>query len=549
MRPIVSFLLGCVCILGSTSIVRADATLERDLPPGFDLVPPDASGAVVIPNLKRASDDFTRMLEGMERAHVLLGARPMDQLRALLGLQVGVNELDAAAIVFMDSDSDTAPVFVIPVTNTSDFLDSNFDPLPGGPDNAYLYANGTTVYSKALAHHVVLSENASLIESYAPRPGLAHMLADRFGERASKVMANGEIILYADAGMMSKAVDRAQQGPMRQPFRLIPPELLDGADAGVVVINFDPLGLGINTLVAMDPQSATGRLTKGGAMALSPMSRLPNGPFYLAGSIDFVGLGGADLVEMLLPAAMVDVPEWLRGMQGAQFVVSSSSLGLQGGLLNEAVLFIATDRPQETRAILEEKVMASAKDDETVHIAPSWQHEIREIAGVTVDAYEIQTRFKRMDLMRRTMQGLAFGGRGVNGFVGEVDGGLVVTFSQRPEVFARAVRAAAGTDTLAADPVLRQMRTWLPPDADIEVFLGVGSMGNLITQVAGVFQLDPSVIPQIDPDTKPVAVGIEVGDGTIETAWVFPSDVLALIFDAAADQFVRVNEMMNDRDD
>ena len=56
--------------------------------------------------------------------------------------------------------------------------------------------------------------------------------------------------------------------------------------------------------------------------------------------------------------------------------------------------------------------------------------------------------------MQRMARTMVFGPRGPHGFAKEMPGGLLVTFSQRPDVLQRGIRAAEGKETLEAEPVI-----------------------------------------------------------------------------------------------
>jgi len=141
-----------------------------------------------------------------------------------------------------------------------------------------------------------------------------------------------------------------------------------------------------------------------------------------------------------------------------------------------------------------------------------------------------------------------FGIAGCRGYVGAVDEGVLVTFSQRTDVFARAVEAARRGRSLAHDPTLERMRAWLPPETDLEVFFGVGSIGYVLDQfIALVRPFLPMQIelPAIDPGTNPVGFGVCLGDGRLESGVVVPRDVLVLVLDALAEQLLRFDRRVN----
>src|SRR5437870_10854114 len=88
------------------SVVRAD-TAPQDV---LAMIPASAAAAVIIPNLKYCSDEITRFLEGMDRANLLLGTRPLDQLKSASGFNVGINDVGAAALIWFPAAGDSTRV-------------------------------------------------------------------------------------------------------------------------------------------------------------------------------------------------------------------------------------------------------------------------------------------------------------------------------------------------------------------------------------------------------------------------------------------------------
>jgi len=543
-----AMVVACLVLAAAASASGPGAASQDDaaqpsLPGGFEFIPADARAAVIIPNLKRASDEMTQLLEGMERAEMLVGLRPIDQLRALLGLNAAVHEAGSALLILPAGGAGNQPLFLVPVINPVDFLETSFDPVPDGPPNAYLHPTGRTLFAKSLESHVALSEDQALIDSFEPGAAFNAALAERLGPRALQLMRRGEIILYADAGMMDQLGQT--QAPWMSLFgEFMPPmDLLDAVDASITILDFDPLGLGVHGLLFLNPENPFGTAGAGEARPAASLSHLPAKPFYVAGSIDLRAFGGLELLSTMT-AGLFEVPQWIAGLRGIEFVASPSPLGLQGGMLNEAVIYLEADDPNGALEFIRREVLGRAEATPVRNVMPKWEQAKREIEGIQVDAFEIAVTETPPDAIHQLIRTTVFGRRGINGFVGVVDSGLILTFSQRPDVFAAAVKAQREGQSLAEDAVLVQMRTWLPPDSDFELFVGMGQFSKMISQFASVFGVAAGTIPEIDPATKPIAMAADLQDGLIETGLVIPSDVLAIIFDNLVEQWMAAEETM-----
>src|SRR5262245_30892915 len=94
-------------VLLTAEIVSAASAFGQSEPGAVQgilrVIPPDAHAAFIVPSLKRASDDLTRLLEGMDRANILLGLRPIDQFKSVTGFTVGLDDHGSAAIVVVDA--------------------------------------------------------------------------------------------------------------------------------------------------------------------------------------------------------------------------------------------------------------------------------------------------------------------------------------------------------------------------------------------------------------------------------------------------------------
>ena len=71
------------------------ATYAGALEDALRLVPADAAGALVIPSVKGASDDLQLAIDRMGKAEAALGGRPIDLLKAQLGIGAGFDDRGA----------------------------------------------------------------------------------------------------------------------------------------------------------------------------------------------------------------------------------------------------------------------------------------------------------------------------------------------------------------------------------------------------------------------------------------------------------------------
>jgi hypothetical protein len=283
------------------------------------------------------------------------------------------------------------------------------------------------------------------------------------------------------------------------------------------------------------------------------MGRLPDNPYYFALSMDLAGLGGFNAFRNLLGLASVPgdaLPARIRegqlGLEQLQFAAYPSRLGIAlGGLLNDSALVVSARDPQAVESTLRETLLGLKGDRGGVRYDPEWVDEKPLRTGGVSDAFRLKetvlppTQGATMpdtatSAFQRIALQLIWGSRGLSGFAGvEGDDAFVMTFSQRPDVWNRAIEAATGGGgTIAESAVLRSMRPWLVEEPDIEVLIGMGTLSKLLEQLGrAIPMVNPEMFPSIPANTPPIAFNLSVDKGLYETATVLPTGVIALAFD------------------
>jgi hypothetical protein len=271
----------------------------------------------------------------------------------------------------------------------------------------------------------------------------------------------------------------------------------------------------------------------------------------VAFAADMKGLGGGGaFIELAsqVPGAPA-VPDWVREnrdlIEGMEFAIYPSKLGIAGGgMLNEAIAWLATREPSKVRTLLRDWMKGLAGIEGAMERKVTWEEARALKDGTVADAYAVVDapapkdaaapagRRKGLDPMQRMARSIVFGPRGPHGFAKEMPGGLVVTFSQRPDVLQRAIRGAEGRDTLQGEPVIEALGAWIAPQSDLVGYVGVGSLLSMVRQAANSFPGMSLQIPDAPPSLEPVAFSVEVQDGRVETGTMVPSAVIGVISEA-----------------
>jgi hypothetical protein len=334
-------------------------------------------------------------------------------------------------------------------------------------------------------------------------------------------------------------------------------KLFDMLADGIVTIDVDPLGLFIGAVGVGEPMSPLASLAAGGTGKPARFAHLPQNPFYLAIAANIDALGGPERFGELLDLAGIarDVlPAWFyaegKDITDVELAAYPSKLGVAiGGALNDSALFIGSRNPSTTLARIESGILALAGESNGLRREPAWNAEKKLKTGDVVAAFEIKetvidaTKRPGIDIERLAKQ-FIFGSRGVNGLAKKTADGVVITFSQRPDVYARAMEAAAGTKTLAKDDTVASIEEWLPDARDVEVMLGLGQLTNLVGQIASSFMGEEEVraaLPKVPADTEPIAFALDLEGGRTRAAVVVPAAVLKLAARTGLDRAVAPN--------
>jgi hypothetical protein len=541
-----SLLLCLLAMLGSAS-----ATLAGSAEQLLQLIPNEAHWGMVVPNLKSCSHQLGQMLEGMGRENLLLGSRPIDQAKSITGMNVAVDDLGAAGLIIFDSDSpEPHAAVIVPVTDAQAFLKGNFQTNADGSYRLGVGTGGMVVYAKALGTFVALARSAEVAARFGNTPpqNSLETMATALGDQFNRVSNSGDAYLFVtqhgSESMKRTALNFQQQfaGAGAPPIGKL--DALGDIQAAVLAFDFDPLALVMRSLVRFKPDAAFANIANQHEERAT-LTHLPQKPFYLAASADFAGIGGEQALQAIAHAAGWNpLPQWLASATAVEFAAYPSPLGLSGGILNDAAMFIQTSDPAGTVARIKQFFTAQPAPDDRLVRQIKWEDE-RTVEGVgTTSAYEVKIIDVPPELAQwRMAEQFIVGRSGWRGFVHQAPTGVIMTFSQRPAVLKSAVEsAAAGAPQnqqggLGSMAVIRSMRQWLPMHSDLQLYFSIGQFGALAKELSQALGEDAQTqLPDFDSELPPIAIGVDFFPGGIESSTVIPTGVLTPVLDHAMSQ-------------
>jgi len=574
---------------------RSVNSAPRELPPALtkalSWVPENAVSFIVIPSMKRTSQDIEQLVEAIGGGGVLAMGRPIDVLKAQLGVGANLDEEGPLVAYFPPAtavaveQTQPLPTVLVPVTDADAFLTANLKPDAEKGDDAFTSAQGITLYARKLDGRVALAPTRESL----PTADMPRGVGDRFlsrlssGEAATSKdaefawLARADLVAWGSRDALhaavetgramaraaeARAADDAEQGNNASsavvggiPFsqfggngaigREKTFELMDMLADGVVAIDIDPLGLFVGALGVAEPSSQLAQVMQGGEKrGEAQFNALPEKPFYAALAMDVDALGGIARVGELLDLIGVGravLPEWTytdgADITSLQLAAYPSKLGVAvGGALNDSAMFVGSRAPERTLRRMRTGLEALAGEGAGLRREATWTEGKKLKSGTIADAFELKetvvdaSQRPGLDFERLAKQ-FIFGARGVHGLARSTKDGVVVTFSQRPDVFDRALEAAGGKGTLVNDATVTSIEEWLPRTRDVEVMIGVGRVIGLAGQIASSFVSEEqlkTMLPTVPADADPIALAIDLEKGRARTAIVVPAAILKL---------------------
>ncbi len=511
-------------------------------------VPADAAAVAVVPHLSRTAGRLDGFLAGMDRAGLLLGADPVDQVMGLLGFNRHVDRFGAAVAAWVpgaaagggEAGAEVLLVLV-PSSDPAAFIDANFQPSdrPGIVRDA----SGRSLAVRAAAGHVVLA--AAVDAAVLERAGMGLEAARaRLGSGAARgIAARGEddLLILLDgpglaaatasaAGWARGSLDGAVPGSPLLGIAATLVEAMEPDAAGgrlaaaagslAIGVRFDPLGLLIEG--RMDWAAAASPAAGGGrGPGVEPLAEVPAGPMILAAGWDRGDAAAtASLDRMREILGIVSDPRWGEPERISLHLPRHGG-GFAGGLLAGASLRVRG-----------EAAAAAAG------VAGPWLQWPGFAVDVVRSAEGAEPGRWRL---RRTGEGGSPGGallavllagpQGGGGRLWAGDGAVEARVGAEATTPATTPATEDGAGRLADDFAIDLMRQLRSRPAVLEVYLDAAAASRWLAAAAAETPLLPAV-PAIDAELPPVGLGVDADDAGIGGSLVVPAPLAAVAWDA-----------------
>jgi hypothetical protein len=405
------------------------ATYAGALEDALRLVPADAAGALVIPSVKGASDDLQLAIDRMGKAEAALGGRPIDLLKAQLGIGAGFDDRGAFVAWAAPRATGFTNIAAFPVTDADAFVAATFIDAPELGTGAMRARNAPrALWIRKTASHVLVADAPDSLTTWEPKDGFAATLSTRVGRRGMEIIRTSDCFSWASAPVMKSLADVARKAgelditaanmlprgnaPEAAPAAALETigksrergaQILAQVTDAVFAIDFDALAVGIRAYARFDPEGDVAKAIPAGTAQIHDVTallgRLPDAAFYGAAGIDLAAMGGAARVRSFLATVpgseRLALPPWLDTVQDkveqVQAAAYPSRLGIAvGGILNDASFVVVTKDTAAVKGALKSWIESQTGEVNGIRSEPTWEESRQLKDGSTVSAFAVK---------------------------------------------------------------------------------------------------------------------------------------------------------------
>lgn len=563
----------------STFLLAGLAASTVAAPPAvLDRVPADAHVVVAVQQVNdflADLDQINRMLGENANPGILFAT---SMVRGMPGIN-----LDGAAafVITLPEDPEAGEPVVVALLPVSDF---NALTQGRAADNGVvrLALPDNEVYARDLGDgHAAISDNAAAVRAFDATKGRMKAHTDRVGAAGGKVVSDAEVSIIANAEALRPFLSQGIIG-LKQQGEMVAMMAGEQAGAGVnsaatiaemVVrdLSASVFGLSITDAgmtydMAMqftEGSESAGFFTKPGSTA-GLLEKLPAQRYMFAAALDTSSPSVAKLGEAFAawrtaqPQAagaatgMMSITDLHKLTQGVSFVMGTPPGLMGGGLFTNTTQFIKTSDPAAyQKALTEGFKAASAQANQGVKMTATITPDAVTIDGTSLTAYGVNIQLDPaaagampgMDPAMITQ--MIFGPTGgPTGYLAGVEGGVVQTMTQGPDMTRRSLAAAKGTNTLGANDRVKRAAGKLQNDRIAEIYIGIDEILNTVGPTLMMFGVIPEFQPMAAID--PVALGLSTSAAGFSGRIFLPNETFQAISKMIPQQPGRNNDAGND---
>ncbi|MFG0330033.1 MAG: hypothetical protein ACF8PN_09065 [Phycisphaerales bacterium] len=536
-------------LVGSSAMAQWPAMLSK--------APADAQIIVAVDSMSEVNEHWKSFIDAIG-----LGGMPVGQPSDMFvdaGFNMESIDLDGSfgIVVLKDRwENDEPPmVALIPVSDFDGFVASM-----GGSADGDLFVGaieGESIYAKNLDGHAVLSPSRDLVANYTTGEDVQDHFEQRLGTLGEEVVQASDIIIMVDPAGLDQVILPAMRQQMTEMGAMAAgmgganpadieemqaaaetfvTEMINQTDGLIFGVSMNGDGLAFHKSVQWKKDGSIAGFFTGDGDSIELLEHFPNKPYIFAfaadlDAADLMGLG--DYLKTKMREINPDLAEkpdtattqLYRQAEGAAGVLYPSPAGIMGGLFNQMVLLYAGDN-DELREIMKQSITEmNGQEIEGASYTTSYESEVEEVAGTTVDKYQVRMRFPPEMMQAQQAVSMMFGPAGMRGYVAEFDGGVIQTLAMNKVLLGSMLEEAGGlSDGLAENDMIESVNSLLPEEAIMRFYLGAEGIMSMAGPMLAM------AIPGANMDaftgTPPIAGAVESENGALHAVMVIPAPLI-----------------------
>ncbi len=223
-----------------------------------------------------------------------------------------------------------------------------------------------------------------------------------------------------------------------------------------------------------------------------------------------------------------DMTAQIDNTDGYGMMMGATPGGLMGGLFVNTTAYVETKDPAAYLNTMRKSMdAANGQQMGGITIKTSCKDDAETLADVSVAKWSMQMTADGNDPEAQQMamvQNMIVGPRGLNGFAGAIDKGVVMTYSDNKLLMTNAIEVARSGKGLGAQDDIRAAQAVLPSGRTIEGHLG---MKTILETVQGVMGMMGGPSDWEVPETiAPISMGVTTNGGGLGARFYLPNDVI-----------------------
>ena len=553
----------------------------------FDQAPANAQVVIVVPNLKKLSDDLAQWQQATgvpaPRLKNLLAT-----LKQQMHISAGLNDAGSLMLVIPDIQTAFADpqapgmLILVPVADYNAFvksLASSGSPQAGV--TALKLPGGKPAYARQVGGYAVISPNEQVVKQYAAGHQGAAMIRQA-GAVGAKAIGSCDIGLYVDVQAISPAaipmIDQGlaqmeaniaggRSGMGRQAaedaaalklYGQAVKAVLRQSKALVSTIDIKSQGVAMSDVLQAKPNTEITRLFPGGAGNLTGklLNELPNASYLFAASYDLKAIDLSRLVDLVVSSMPANSPvlpmlKLMQQQSGAMLGVVNGSAGvilapsqqgmMSGGLIRGINLYDTSD---SKTFLAKNNAYVKSLDGKSFDITPpnnnkpaekigfstSYTAHADTVEGQSVDQYQI-----KMNLPANMPQNISpllmlMGGTGYTGYITALGNDVIQTTSADKDLLKQGLAAMKQKRGLGSKADIKSLRKQLPAHLAMESYLSLSGIAKTANLFLPLLRVPPIPVPK---NVSPIASGMGIDQNAIQYTLFVPNESTSFVVSTA----------------